>query len=192
MDNRSIHWSVTTSTLIGERVAGLVYWITALLVVGIVAIQVPKVLWLGIALLPFFGRAIVSFVRLRRVQVTLKAVRLVADEFWVAEQPYTFQFELDASEHLNVDRVSLICEWRARGWVVRLKRLPIQVRPVVANGQTSTFNVSGLAPVLTRGVTAGVLFWSVRVQVLGTDFSFPLQLQAARSVPPGSLIGVPK
>ena len=192
MDNRSIHWSVTTSSLVGERVAGLVYWITVLLVVGIVAIQVPKVLWLGLFLLPFFSFALVSFVRLRRVQVKLKAVRLVADEFWVAAQPFTFQFELDASEHLNVDRVSLIAEWRSRGWVIRLKRLPMEVTRAITHGQTSKFSVSGLAPVLTKGVTAGVLFWSVRVQVLGTDFSFPLQLQAARSVPPGSLICVPK
>lgn len=192
MDNRTIHWSVTTSTLIGERVAGLVYWFTALLVIGIVAIQVPKVLWFGVVFIPTLVWKLISFVRLRRVAAKLKAVRMVADECLMSAKPFTLQFELDASESLDVESASMVCEWRSQGVLFWVKSMPQVVTPIVSNGRSFAFSVSGLAPVLTRWVTAGVSIWFIRVKVLGTVFSYPLQLQEPRVNPRSHLIGAPK
>jgi hypothetical protein len=192
MENRTVHWSVTTSTLIGERVAGIVLWITALLIIGVVAILMPKILWAGIVVLIIFVWKLISFLRLRRVHSKLKAVRLVAEEFLTSAQPFTFQFELDTSDHLDVEGVSLVCEWRSQGSTFWVNRLPLTATPVVSSGQSMTFSVSGVAPVLTRSVTVGLAIWFVRVKILGADYSFPLQLKEPRLDTSKNLIGVPK
>lgn len=192
MENRSISWSVTTSALVGERIAGLVLWFTALLVIGVVAIQVPKILGVGILFLIIFVLKVIKFLRLRRVQTKLKAVKMVADEFLLPAQPFTLQFELDASENFSVERVLLICEWRSRAWNLQVKRFPMVVTPVASSVDVNAVRVTGLAPALTKWANKGFLFWLVRVQVQGVDFSFPLQIQKPRFDSRSKSIGVPK